>query len=41
MEKAVQAREFGAADIKIDPIFDPLRGNPRYKDLLKQMSLPE
>jgi len=41
MEKAVQAREFDAAEIKVDPFWDPLRGDPRYKDLLKRMGLPE
>ncbi len=40
LEKAFENRAFGLADLKVDPRFDPLRGDPRFDDLLRRMGLP-
>jgi serine/threonine-protein kinase len=41
LERAYAQRDGGLADIKIDPLLDSLRGDPRYKALLRTMKLPE
>ena len=40
LEKAYQERDGGILMLK-DPEFDPLKGDPRYKDLLRRVGLPE
>jgi serine/threonine-protein kinase len=40
-ERAVKTRDAGLTWIKIDPDFRSLRGDPRYKALLRKMNLPE
>jgi tetratricopeptide (TPR) repeat protein len=40
LEKAYQQRDEGILRIK-SPIFDPLKSDPRYKDLLRRIGLPE
>jgi DNA-binding winged helix-turn-helix (wHTH) protein/TolB-like protein/Flp pilus assembly protein TadD len=41
LERACQGRAFLAAFVKADPIFDTLRGEPRYHAILKKMGLDE
>jgi TolB-like protein/cytochrome c-type biogenesis protein CcmH/NrfG len=41
MERAYVQRDEGLANIKIDPVVFSLRGDPRYKALLRKMNLPE
>ena len=33
LEKAFEARDWDLHQLKIDPFMDPLRGDPRFKDL--------
>jgi hypothetical protein len=41
LEKAYQQRDWFLPHLKNDPAMDSLRDDPRYKDLLKRMGLPE
>jgi TolB-like protein/Tfp pilus assembly protein PilF len=41
LEKAYNARASAMAQLAVDPVFDNLRTDPRFKDLLKRMNLPE
>jgi TolB-like protein/Flp pilus assembly protein TadD len=41
LEKAFQARDTDLPRFRLGPTFDPIRDDPRYKDLLKRMNLPE
>jgi TolB-like protein/Flp pilus assembly protein TadD len=40
LEKAYAQREQGLAVMKREPLFDPLRSDPRFQDLLRRMNLP-
>ncbi len=40
LERAFAAKE-DMARMKVDPLYDDLRDDPRFKDLLKRMNLPE
>ncbi|MEE8377097.1 MAG: tetratricopeptide repeat protein, partial [Candidatus Aminicenantaceae bacterium] len=41
LEKAYEAHDPNMPYISVDPIFDGLRDDPRFKDLLRQMNLPQ
>ena len=41
LEKAFEARDLYLTRLKIDPFIDPLRDDPRFKDLLRRMNLPD
>jgi len=40
LEKAFEAHDNNMPSICVDPIFDGLRDDPRFKDLLRRMNLP-
>ena len=39
LEKAYDERSLAPAGIKVNPVFDPLRSDPRFQDLLRRMNL--
>jgi hypothetical protein len=39
MEKAYQERSYFMAYLKVIPVADPLRSDPRFDDLLRRMGL--
>ena len=39
LELAIVSRDFQLYALQIDPMFDKLRPDPRYKDLLRRMKL--
>jgi len=41
LEKSFEARDWGIARITVDPFIEPLRNDPRLKDLVRRMRLPE
>ena len=40
LEKAVENKVFLMSFVKADPIFDNLRSEPRYQEILRKMNLP-
>jgi adenylate cyclase len=41
LEKAYEAHDPNSIYLGVDPIFDSLRNEPRYQDLLRQIKLPQ
>jgi tetratricopeptide (TPR) repeat protein len=39
LEKAYQGKSFLMVFVKADPVFDPLRSEPRYQEILRKMNL--
>ena len=40
LEKAVDVRDVRATFLSVEPKWDPMREHPRFKNLLRRMSLP-
>jgi hypothetical protein len=40
LEKAYEERSRLFLNLKVDPIWDPVRSDPRFADLLRRMGLP-
>jgi hypothetical protein len=40
LERAFEARDPGLPYAGISPLYDPLRSDPRFQDLLRRMNLP-
>jgi eukaryotic-like serine/threonine-protein kinase len=41
LEKAYAERDWFVSRVKVDPFLDPLRDDPRFKDLMRRMGLPQ
>ncbi len=41
LDRAYKERSSWLPEINVDPVWDNLRDDPRFKDLLKRMNLPE
>jgi len=41
LDKAVANREYMVRFLKVEPGFDPLRDDPRFKELMRRMRFPE
>jgi TolB-like protein/tetratricopeptide (TPR) repeat protein len=41
LDRAYQQHDSGLVDVKVDPLLHGVRGDPRYKALLRKMNLPE
>jgi len=41
LEKAYQERSGWLLELKIDPVWDPLRSDPRFQDLMRRVGIPQ
>jgi tetratricopeptide (TPR) repeat protein len=41
LNKAYEAREISLMNLKVDPVFAPLRSDPRYADLVRRIGFPQ
>ena len=41
LEKAYQAYDWNISRLRVDPFMDPLSDDPRFKDLMKRIGLPQ
>ena len=41
LEKAFVDHDWELHRLKVDPLMDPLRDDPRFKEMLKRLNLPE
>jgi serine/threonine protein kinase/tetratricopeptide (TPR) repeat protein len=41
LEKGYELRQYEMTEIKLDPIWDPLRSDPRFQDLVRRMNFPD
>jgi eukaryotic-like serine/threonine-protein kinase len=41
LEKSFAVRDWGIARLSVDPFLDPIRDDPRFKELLQRMKLPQ
>jgi len=40
LEKSYQQHDWHMVQLKILPVWDPLRSDPRFRDLLRRMNFP-
>jgi serine/threonine-protein kinase len=41
LERGVDERDYSMLQLKTQPNYDPLRGDPRFQALLRRMKFPE